>query len=88
MHLSPEGLELETGEAVDFFGDHIETSTIALYDANGKLVGDIIAITHDNRFVLSVDADIPTGCDVISRPFQSIRVQAVAAAHYTVIILT
>jgi len=85
MHLSPEGLELRgDDEVIAFFNEHCEMNTVALYSKSGMVMGDITAITNDNRFVL--DVDVPGMDEFYSAKFSTVMVKAEddGAYHLTI----
>lgn len=86
MHLSLEGLELHGAkEVITFFEDHCEMNVVELYSKSGMVMGDITAITNDNRFVL--DVDVPGTDEFYSAQFSTVLVKTETDKHYRLIIL-
>lgn len=85
MNITTNGVELNDEELIQFFSDHCEVSTIVLHDSVGMVVGDVIAITNDNRLVL--DIDLPVTCNLFSDKFCNVRVVVCGENNYILTII-
>ena len=61
MNIIDNGVELTAEEFVQFHRDHCEEIERMVYCHGDYVVGDITAVTNDNRLVIDVDmpADVP-----------------------------
>ncbi len=72
MKILENGVLLGADEVIKFFTDNCEINNI-VYCHGEYVVGDITAITNDDRFV--IDVDIPTGgVELYSRQFKDVTV--------------
>lgn len=72
MNIIRNGVELSSEEFIRFFQDHCEEVGRMVYYHGDTVVGDITAITGENRLV--IDVDIPASVPLFSTQFSIVKV--------------
>ncbi len=74
MKILENGVLLGAEEVIGFFQEACEERGVIVYCQGNYVIGDITAITKDNRFVIDVDMPIVTGCELYSAQFKDVTV--------------
>lgn len=81
MDIIDNGVELDAEEVIQFFEDHHEADDFVYYIGD-TVVGDITAITSDDRLVL--DVDIPAATELYSPKYKVLAVTVDLDGNYIV----